>query len=69
MTRRLIAALDDLLDIALDERKAVLLEQLDLINDAGRQLDRDERDTDFALSPDSQGIGVAVSTSRRHAVR
>ena len=69
VTRRLIAALDDLLDIAPDERKAVLLEQLDLINEAGRQLRRDERDTDLALSPDPQGIGVAVGTSRRHAVR
>jgi uncharacterized membrane protein len=69
VTRRLIAALDDLLEIAPDERKAVLLEQLDLINDAGRQLDRDERDTDVALSPDSQGIGVAISTNRHHAVR
>ena len=59
MTRRLIAALDDLLELAPDERRLVLLEQLDLINDAGRQLDRDERDTDLALSPDPQGIGVA----------
>jgi uncharacterized membrane protein len=69
VTRRLIAALDDLLELAPDERKLVLLEQLDLINDAGRQLDRDERDIDLALSPDPQGIGVAVSASRSHADR
>jgi hypothetical protein len=69
VTRRLIAALDDLLELAPDERKLVLLEQLDLINAAGRQLDRDERDTDRALSPDPQGIGVAVSASRSHADR
>ena len=69
VTRRLIAALDDLLELAPDERRAVLLEQLDLINDDGRQLDRDERDTDVALSPDPQGIGVAVSASRPHAAR
>ena len=69
VTRRLIAALDDLVEIAPDERKAVLLEQLDLINDGGQQLDRDERDTDFALRPDPQGIGVAVGATRSHAAR
>ena len=69
VTRRLIAALDDLLELAPDDRKLVLLEQLDLINDAGRQLDRDQRDTELALSADPQGIGVAVSTSRSHAAR
>jgi uncharacterized membrane protein len=63
VTRRLIAALNDLLALAPNERKAALLEQLDLINSAGRQLDRDERDTQRALSPDPQGIGVAASTN------
>jgi uncharacterized membrane protein len=63
VTRRLIAALNDLLALAPNERKAALLEQLDLINSAGRQLDRDERDTQLALSPDPQGIGVAASTN------
>jgi uncharacterized membrane protein len=64
VTRRLIAALEDLLDLAPDDRKPVLLEQLDLINEAGRQLDRDDRDMDRALSPDPQGIGVAVGFHR-----
>ena len=51
VTRRLIAALDDLLEIAPDERTAVLLEQLDLINDAGRQLDRDGTRHRFCTQP------------------
>jgi hypothetical protein len=58
VTRRLVAALEDLLEIAPTERRAPLAEQLSLLVAAVRASSRDERDLDRALRPDPQGIGV-----------
>jgi uncharacterized membrane protein len=64
ITRRLVAALNDLLGVAPPERRAALEEQLDLIgNDVGT-LRRDRRDLDMSLTPDPQGIGVAAGNGR-----
>jgi uncharacterized membrane protein len=61
VTRRLIAALNDLHDIAPPERRHVLIQQLDLLQRAVRDMRRDERDVNMALVPDPQGIGVTAS--------
>ena len=60
MTARLVAALHDLLVVVPNERRPVLEEQLELLEEAVRQVPRDERDLDMALTPDAQGIGVAA---------
>ena len=60
VSRRLVAALHDLLDVVPRERRPVLEEQLELLEEAVRQVPRDERDLDMALTPDAQGIGVAA---------
>ena len=61
VTRRLVAALNDLRDMAPSARHAVLDEQLDLLQSAVRDLPRDQRDLSMALTPDPQGIGVVAS--------
>lgn len=61
VTRRLVAAIHDLRDVAPAPRHAVLEEQLDLLHRAVRGVPRDERDAAMALGPDAQGIGVAAS--------
>lgn len=60
VSRRLVAALHDLLVVVPNERRPVLEEQLELLEEAVRQVPRDERDLDMALTPDAQGIGVAA---------
>ena len=60
VTRRLVAALEDLLLIAPAERRPVLDEQLELLSKAVESLNREEPDRDLALVPDSQGLGVAA---------
>lgn len=61
VTRRLVAALQDLREIAPAERVTSLDEQLDLLKGAVREQVRDERDVAMALAPDAQGIGVAAA--------
>ena len=63
VSRRLVAALDDLLEVAPAERRPVLADQLRLLTDAVRQSDRDVADREMATEPDGQGIGVAVNGS------
>ncbi len=60
VTRRLVAALEDLLAIAPAQRRPVLDEQLELLFKAVEGLNREERDRDSALVPDGQGFGVAA---------
>jgi uncharacterized membrane protein len=60
VSRRLCAALEDLLTVAPADRRPALREQLDLlearIDDGGRQ----EADRTFALHSDGAGIGIAA---------
>jgi len=58
VSRRLVAALTDLLDVAPPERRDVLVEQLELVRGAVRDAPRDVRDQRVAVAPDMQGIGV-----------
>jgi uncharacterized membrane protein len=55
VTRRLVAALDDLRRIALSERIDVLDEQLALLRAATTEALDDERDVRLALGPDREG--------------
>ena len=58
VTRRLTAALDDLIAIAPAERGIALLAQRELLHDTIDSADAARRDRDFALTADPQGIGV-----------
>jgi uncharacterized membrane protein len=72
VTRRLAAALDDLSTIAPIEREPPLLTQRQLLLDTADHDDRPRRDSDFALTPDPQGIGVnagATATSETRTRR
>jgi uncharacterized membrane protein len=60
VTRRLVAALEDLISVAPADRRPVLDEQLELLDKAVEGLDREQRDPDSALVPDGQGLGVAA---------
>ena len=60
VTRRLMAALEDLHQIAPPERRSVLELQLKLLRDGVSEIDVVERDRKFALVPDVQGIGTAA---------
>ena len=64
VARRLKAALDDLRSIALPDRTQVIDEQLELLEAAIEQEMEGERDADFALHPDREGIGAAVAPER-----
>jgi uncharacterized membrane protein len=61
VTRRLVAALDDLLEMAPVDRRPVLADQLRLLTASVRNSDRDGADREMAVQPDGQGIGVAVN--------
>jgi uncharacterized membrane protein len=61
VSRRLVAALRDLLDVAPPERRRVVADQLRLLTEALRDSDRDDADRVMAAEPDSQGIGVAAA--------
>ena len=61
IARRMRAALDDLLDVAPAIRHPPLVRQLTLLEDAVHRSSRQPPDIDFAMCPDSQGIGVAAS--------
>jgi uncharacterized membrane protein len=60
VTRRLAAALEDLISIAPADRRPVLEEELELLSKAVEGLDREQRDQDSALVPDGLGLGVAA---------
>jgi uncharacterized membrane protein len=62
VSRRLAAALNDLLTIAPPERRPVLEEQLELLHHGLDDAGQDDRERRFALAPDSQGIGVAAGS-------
>jgi len=57
VTRRLAAALDDLLRITDDDRRPPLLVQRDLLERAVAESVADPQNRSFALTPDRQGIG------------
>jgi uncharacterized membrane protein len=63
VTRRLVAAIDDLLHVAPEERRAPLREQRRLLEEQVRSSPGSDRDVEAALSPDVQGIGVAAAVS------
>ena len=63
VSRRLVAALDDLLEVAPVERRPVLADQLRLLTAAVQDSDRDGADREMAIQADGQGIGVAVNGS------
>ena len=60
VTRRLMAAFDDLLEIAPPERRPVIEEQSKLLRAALDEDTGDGEDRTFAMFPDVQGIGVAA---------
>ena len=62
VTRRVRAALVDLLRIAPADRRAVLHEQLDLLASSTAAAMKDQRDVELALEDDRQGLGVAAGS-------
>jgi uncharacterized membrane protein len=60
VSRLIVAALEDLLEVAPLHRRPVLAHQLRLLTAAVRQRDRDDADQERAIEPDGQGIGVAA---------
>ena len=64
VSRRLTAALEDLIAVAPADRRPPLCQQLELLQQAVRESDRAAPDRDFALQPDMQGIGVGISSQR-----
>jgi hypothetical protein len=64
VTRRLIAALNDLIGHAPPDRRPVLVEQLELLRAAISELERDPRDLRRAAAADAQGIGTGSSAAR-----
>ena len=63
IARRLRAALDDLLEVAPADRRPPLQRQRALLDEAVHQSSRQPADIEFAMAPDSQGIGVAASSN------
>ena len=64
VSRRLFAALEDLLAVAPEERRPALEEQRALLTLAVSKLDRDRRDRATAMKPDGQGLGATVDGRR-----
>jgi uncharacterized membrane protein len=60
VSRRLFAALDDLLQVAPPARRPVLVEQRDLLTLAVDHLERDRRDLESAKTPDLEGLGTTT---------
>ena len=60
VSRRLAAALEDLLEVLPTARRRVVQEQLDLLRDAVRDAGLAAADQIRALTPDVQGIGVGA---------
>ena len=67
VTRRLTAALDDLLTVAPTDRHPPLRRQLDLLHDAIDQSSRARSDIEFARRADAEGIGAAAGADRTTA--
>ena len=65
VSRRLIAALTDLLAIAPPDRKPILEYELALIRDTASVRFEDQRDTKMALEGDKAGIGQSVDGNGR----
>ena len=63
VTRRMAAALDDLLVVAPADRRPPLEQQRELLREMVGAAGLARADVDFASIPDNQGIGVAASTS------
>ncbi|MGH9271229.1 MAG: DUF2254 domain-containing protein [Ilumatobacteraceae bacterium] len=68
VSRRLMAALEDLLEIAPEERRPVLMEQLELLRRAVEDLPLDQRDIATALIADGEGFGVASGNGHAPAL-
>jgi uncharacterized membrane protein len=66
VTRRLMAALDDLLEVAPERRREPLQLQRQLMADAVSDIGRAGADREFALEPDLQGIGARSRDARSH---
>ena len=60
VSRRLTAALDDLLTIAPETRRAPLEKQLSSLNELVSLMDKTEADRETAIVPDASGIGSAT---------
>jgi uncharacterized membrane protein len=60
VSRRLIAALEDLRGVAIPERIVALDEQARLLRAATGEAMYDERDVRFAHDPDREGLGAAA---------
>jgi len=58
VSRRLIAALTDLIDYAPSDRQPALVEQLELLRAAICKLSRDGRDLHRSALADGQGLGA-----------
>jgi uncharacterized membrane protein len=65
VSRRLIAALTDLLAIAPPDRKPILEYELALIRDTAPDRFADQRDTEMSLEGDKAGIGQSVDGNGR----
>lgn len=65
VSRRMIAALEDLLEVAPTERRPVLRRELELLRAAVDGVDLPGSDLAFDLRPDEQGIGAAASSTER----
>jgi uncharacterized membrane protein len=65
VSRRLKAALRDLQSIVPDERRAIIDEQLELLEAAVEASFEERPDSESALVGDPSGIGVAAGDSRR----
>ncbi len=65
VTRRIRSALVDIRTVALDERRAVLDEALELLASGSRSAHEDERDAEASLSDDAGGIGVGAGRRER----
>ena len=63
VARRLSAAIADLLTVAPTERRPALEQQLQMLRQDITTSSRPKLDIEFALQPDSQGIGVAAGTA------
>ena len=58
VSRRMTAALLDLIEVAPEERRAALREHLELLHAAISAGSRADADKAYATEPDTQGIGV-----------
>ena len=64
VSRRLVAALLDLIEVAPADRRPPLQEQLELLRRQVDELERDASDRRRAVVPDAQGIGVVHQAPR-----